>query len=94
MDEGRTEELVFFAFRPSLSGRQEFSALPHLERKKRLRRLLARDVPGLRFTEHVVGGGPRFRQEACRLALEGVSRSRSTAHMPLATAAFGSNPNA
>ena len=76
VDEGRTEELVFFAFDLLYLEGESLTTLPLVERKEQLQRLLARDVPGLRFSEHVVGGGPRFRQEACRLALEGVISKR------------------
>ena len=47
-----------------------------IERKERLRGLLAREVPGLRFSDHVVGNGPRFREHACRMELEGVISKR------------------
>jgi len=33
--------------------------------------------PGLHYCEHVVGGGPRFREHACKLGLEGVVSKRA-----------------
>ena len=47
-----------------------------IERKDWLKSLLRREVPGLRFSDHVVGNGPRFREEACRLSVEGVISKR------------------
>src|SRR5262245_43815592 len=35
--------------------------LPLIERKERLRSLVRCEVHGLRFADHVVGDGPRFR---------------------------------
>jgi hypothetical protein len=33
----------------------------------RLERLFKKEVGGLRYREHVTGGGPRFRDHACEL---------------------------
>lgn len=37
-----------------------------------LQRLFKKEIHGLRYSEHVVGDGPRFRTQACKLGLEGV----------------------
>ena len=52
------------------------AALPLIERKQRLHTLFAQAVPGLHFTDHVVGNGPGFRQHACQMGLEGVISKR------------------
>ena len=76
MDEGRTHELVLFVFDLLFLDGESTAALPLIERKERLRALLTSGVPGLRFSDHVVGNGPRFREHACRMELEGVISKR------------------
>jgi bifunctional non-homologous end joining protein LigD len=76
MDERRTDTLVFFAFDLLYLKDRSIAALPLIERKERLHSLFAHEVPGLHFTDHVVGNGPGFRQHACQLGLEGVISKR------------------
>jgi len=76
MDEGRTDELVFFAFDLLYLNGESTAQLPLLKRKERLRRLFAKEMSGLRFSDHVIGDGPRFREHACRLGLEGAISKR------------------
>jgi bifunctional non-homologous end joining protein LigD len=76
MDEGRTHELIFIAFDLLHLDGESIAARPLIERKARLAGLLAREVLGLRFSDHVVGDGPRFRAQACRMELEGVISKR------------------
>jgi DNA ligase D-like protein (predicted ligase) len=82
MDQRRTDTLVFFAFDLLFLAGKSIAALPLIERKERLQAMFAREVPGLRFAEHVVGDGPRFHQQACKLGLEGVISKR--VHQPYA----------
>lgn len=77
MDEGRTGDLVFFAFDLLFLHGADTSKLPLIERKARLEALLSKPRPGLRFSEHVIGNGPSFREHACRLGLEGAISKRS-----------------
>ena len=77
MDEGRTDQLVFFAFDLLFLNGQSTAQLPLIERKGRLKRLFKKDIQGLRYTEHVIGEGPRFREHACKLGLEGVISKRA-----------------
>jgi ATP-dependent DNA ligase len=72
MDEGRTDQLVFFAFDLLFLNGQSTAQLPLIERKERLKRLFKKEIQGLRYNEHVTGDGPRFREHACKLGLEGV----------------------
>jgi bifunctional non-homologous end joining protein LigD len=71
MDEGRTDQFVFFAFDLLHLNGESTAALPLLEPKQRLERLLKKPITGLRYSEHVAGDGPRFREHACKLGLEG-----------------------
>ncbi len=83
MDEGHTDQLIFFAFDLLYLNGENLGPQPLVERKERLQGLLKRDVSGLRFSEHVVGGSSRASFP-----------SGSIGRTPLATGAFGSNQNA
>lgn len=77
MDEGKTDSLVFYVFDLLYLEGENMSAQPLLARKERLESLVTGDLGStVRYSEHVVGGGPRFRQYACKLALEGVISKR------------------
>jgi bifunctional non-homologous end joining protein LigD len=56
---------------------QSTAQLPLIERKERLKRLFKKEIEGLRYNEHVTGDGPRFREHACKLGLEGVISKRA-----------------
>jgi bifunctional non-homologous end joining protein LigD len=71
MDEGRTDQLVFFAFDLLFLYGVSTAQLPLIKRKERLQRLFKKEVSGLRYGEHVAGDGPTFRAQACKLGLEG-----------------------
>ena len=77
MDEGRIGDLVFFAFDLLFLNGESLAQLPLLERKERLQRLFKKEIGGLRYSDHVTGGGPRFREHACKLGLEGVISKRA-----------------
>ena len=77
MDEGRTDQLVFFAFDLLFLNGQSTAQLPLIERKERLKRLFKKEIDGLRYSEHVAGDGPRFRAQACKLGLEGAISKRA-----------------
>ena len=72
MDEGRTDQLLFFTFDLLFLNGQSTAQLPLIERKERLKRLFKKKIQGLRYNDHVTGDGPRFREHACKLGLERV----------------------
>jgi ATP-dependent DNA ligase len=76
MDERRTDALVFMAFDLLFLDGADTAKLPLIERNERLRSLFASEIRGLRFADHVVGDGPRFREHACKLGVEGVVSKR------------------
>jgi bifunctional non-homologous end joining protein LigD len=76
MDEGRTDQLVFFAFDLLFLNGQSTAQLPLIKRKERLARLFNKEIQGLRYSEHVFTDGPRFREYACKLGLEGIISKR------------------
>ena len=55
---------------------QNTALLPLIKRKERLHRLFRKEIAGLRYSEHVLTDGSRFREHACRLGLEGVISKR------------------
>jgi bifunctional non-homologous end joining protein LigD len=71
MDEGRTDQLAFFVFDLLFLNGESTAQLPLIKRKERLQRLFKKEISGLRYSEHVAGGGPQFRAQACKLGLEG-----------------------
>jgi bifunctional non-homologous end joining protein LigD len=53
------------------------------QRKERLQRLFKNEINGLRYNEHVIGDGPGFRAQACRLGLEGaISKQADRPYAP------------
>src|SRR4029450_7295278 len=66
MDEGRTGELVFFAFDLLFLNGMSTAHLPLIERKEGLKCLFGEEISGLRYSEHVAGDGPTFRAQACK----------------------------
>ncbi|AMY10130.1 Putative DNA ligase-like protein [Luteitalea pratensis] len=63
---------VYAAFDLMALDGQDLRALPLLERKRRLRRLVRHDGPALRYVPHVRCDGADFFRAACALDLEGI----------------------
>jgi bifunctional non-homologous end joining protein LigD len=77
LSEGRTENLVFFAFDLLHEGAQDLRPLPLSERKERLKALLAASRSAtLRYVEHFESGGEAVLRSACRMSLEGIVSKR------------------
>ena len=72
-------KIVLMAFDLLEQDGEDLTALPTLERKERLRALVA-DVPAdIRFSEHVIGQGEALLDQMCRDGLEGVVSKRADA---------------
>lgn len=69
---------VYFAFDLIHLDGQDLHDLPIEDRKRQLQALLARGSGGgaIRFSDHVIGGGPAFFEKACELGLEGMVSKR------------------
>jgi ATP-dependent DNA ligase len=93
MDEGHTDQLVFFAFDLLFVNGKSIAQLPLLKRKERLERLF-KEIQGLRYSEHVFTEVPAFASTPASWDSKALSQSGSTGHMLPTTAGFGSNPNA
>ncbi|WHO75945.1 DNA ligase D [Rhizobium sp. BT03] len=81
ISEGRTGDLVYFAFDLLYEGDEDLRSLPVVERKARLQSLLsdAGEDPRLRFVEHFETGGDAVLRSACKLSLEGIVSKQSDA---------------
>lgn len=80
--DGSDGALVYYAFDLLHLDGEDVTARPLLERKSLLRELLERSklTPNgsVRFSAHVVGNGPAFFENACKLGLEGTIAKRAT----------------
>jgi len=75
LSDGKTEDLIFFAFDLLFAEGQDYRRLPLGERKARLKELLEarkRKSAQIRYVEHFESGGDAVLQSACKLELEGV----------------------
>lgn len=75
LSDGKTEDLIFFAFDLLFSEDLDCRRLPLGERKARLKELLEarkRKSSQIRYVEHFESGGDAVLQSACKLELEGV----------------------
>lgn len=61
----RSTALVFYAFDLLFQNHKTTAQLPLVERKTRLQGLFKKEIPGLRYSQHVTGNGPQFRAGAC-----------------------------
>ncbi|MCP3370825.1 DNA ligase D [Bradyrhizobium cajani] len=75
LSDGKTDELIFFAFDLLFAENRDYRRLPLGERKARLKELLEsrkRKSSQIRYVEHFESGGDAVLQSACKLELEGV----------------------
>jgi bifunctional non-homologous end joining protein LigD len=81
LSQGKTGDLVYFAFDLLFNGEDDLRGLPLTERKDRLATLLldSGDDPRLRFVEHFDASGDAVLRSACRLSLEGIVSKKSDA---------------
>lgn len=71
--------LVYFVFDLLRLDGERLQALPLVERKARLRKLIGRRKTGrVRYAEHLEGDGRAFFNQACRLGLEGIISKRAS----------------
>jgi bifunctional non-homologous end joining protein LigD len=73
--DGKTGELVFFAFDVLFEGSEDLRSLPLSARKKRLQALLNMGIRGdsvIRYVEHFTTAGDTVLKSACRMSLEGI----------------------
>jgi DNA ligase D-like protein (predicted ligase) len=78
-DAGNAAGLVFFLFDLLYLDGQDLTAAPLIERKERLAGLLAQAGSPLHFSDHQIGLGPAFYEQACPLGVEGIVSKRADA---------------
>src|SRR6202045_1429445 len=66
-DSGNAAALVFFLFDLLYLDGEDLRPRPLIERKERLRTLLANAAPCLHISDHVIGQGPAFYDKACAI---------------------------
>lgn len=75
LSDGKTEDLIFFAFDLLFAEGLDYRRLPLGERKERLKELLEarkQKTSQIRYVEHFESGGDAVLQSACKLELEGI----------------------
>ncbi|MBN9073021.1 MAG: DNA ligase D [Rhizobiales bacterium] len=83
LSEGRTDRFVFYAFDLMYLDGYDLTALPLVERKALLERIVASDGGAIRFSSHFEESGAMVLRHACRLSLEGiVSKLRNAPYRP------------
>ena len=82
LSEGATERLIFYAFDLMHLDGYDLTDVPLVDRKRALAGLLAPAIDQhsqIQLSEHVVGRGPEFLEQASRMTLEGVVSKRTNA---------------
>jgi bifunctional non-homologous end joining protein LigD len=72
----RRRECVFFAFDLLFLNGEDLRALPLIERKARLKKLLRRKHSRVLYVDHIEARGHEFFQKVCELDLEGIVTKR------------------
>jgi bifunctional non-homologous end joining protein LigD len=75
-DRGNAAALVFFLFDLLHLDGEDLRPRPLIERKDRLRTLLAGAAPSLHYSDHIIGQGPAFYEKACAMHVEGIVSKR------------------
>ena len=70
--------MTFFAFDLLQFDGEDLTPLPNIQRKERLRAIIA-DDPRVQFSEHVLGSGEQLFETMCREGLEGIVSKRADA---------------
>ena len=72
-------EMTLFAFDLLAIDGEDLTSLPNVQRKERLRPLIAGADPHLQFAEHVTGAGEKLFEAMCREGYEGIVSKRADA---------------
>jgi DNA ligase D-like protein (predicted ligase) len=75
-DRGNAAALVFLLFDLLAIDGEDLRQRPLIERKERLRTLLANAASCLHYSDHVIGQGPTFYDKACAMDVEGIVSKR------------------
>jgi len=75
-DSGKAAALVFFLFDLLHLDGEDLRERPLIQRKERLKALVANAAPCLHYNDHVIGQGPAFYDKACAMHVEGIVSKR------------------
>jgi bifunctional non-homologous end joining protein LigD len=78
-DGGSAAGLVYYVFDLLHLDREDLLLQPLLERKARLAEIMKGAATTLQFSNHVIGKGPAFFRQACKLGAEGIMSKRTDA---------------
>jgi bifunctional non-homologous end joining protein LigD len=76
LSDGDTGDLIFFAFDLLAQKGEDLRGLALRERKARLKAMMGKDEPRLRFVDHFETAGDAVLLSACKLELEGIISKR------------------
>ena len=76
LSDGKTDDLVFFAFDLLFAKGEDLRSLPLRDRKARLKALLAKTKSRIRYVDHFETEGAAVLESACRMGLEGIVSKR------------------
>ncbi len=83
LSDGKTDNLIFFAFDLLFADRTDIRPLPLADRKAQLKKLLEARPKSksklIRYVEHFETGGEAVLQSACKLSLEGIVSKKLSA---------------
>src|ERR1700716_4115610 len=83
ISDGKTDNLIFYAFDLLFAGGEDLRSVPLGERKARLKKLLETRAKAkaklIRYVEHFETGGDAILQSACKLSLEGIVSKKLSA---------------
>lgn len=81
MKGGRNDRLVYYVFDLPYAAGYDLRAVPLVDRKQVLRKLLAEHFPGnsgiVRYSDHIQGNGREVFRQTCRLKAEGIVSKRA-----------------
>ncbi|MCF8505886.1 MAG: DNA ligase D [Caulobacter sp.] len=72
LSDGKTGDLMFFAFDQMFAGKEDWRSRPLVERKAGLKANLRKAPPRIRYVEHFLTAGDAVLLSACRMDLEGI----------------------
>ncbi len=76
ISDGKTQDLVFFAFDQMFDGPEDVRPLPLAERKARLADHVRNAPENIRYVDHFIAAGDAVLLSACRMDLEGIVSKR------------------
>src|SRR5262249_14450286 len=82
LSEGRSQDLVYFAFDLLFTGSEDWRARSLAQRKARLKAFLDQSLPAsstIRYVDHLTGSGEAVLRSACGMNLEGIVSKRLSA---------------